>query len=91
VVERILNVRLVADEIAPNILLAGDRGRAIDCVISVMTLTLTGDGARGDKFSGVDGRDIAFQLLGVTALAGVQSGVPGAEDELETGGRFRCE
>jgi hypothetical protein len=83
-----LNVRLVADEITPNNLLVGDCGIAIGCTAPLVALEAPispGEGVRGGEF-GVEGREPVTQLLGVS-LAGVQLGLPGTEDELETGGK----
>ena len=80
VVVQILNVRLAADEMAPNNLLVGDRV----CVVN----SAIGDGVRGGNFGGVEGREPIIELSCCTSLVRVQLGLPGVEAELGTGGRF---
>ena len=90
---RVLNVRLAADEIAPNNLLVGDCGGVSDCAVSLGTIDTprpTGEGVRGGRFIGVEGHEPVNQLLGVP-LSGVQLRLPGSEDKLETGCKFRFE
>jgi hypothetical protein len=87
VVVRMLNVRFVTDEIAPNILLVGDgAGGVVICTSSSPTDDDTA--ALEDDIGGVEGRETIGQSIDGDAPKGLTLRLACSDDTSERGGRF---
>lgn len=75
----------------PNNLLVGDCSITIGCPVVTLEAPISpGEGIHGGEFVDVEGCEPVTQLLGVS-LTGVQIGLPGTPDELETGSKSHFE